>query len=243
MSGKWLELLKQIAPHVKHAAVIRNPRVASGSGQYGAIQAVAPFLGMETSAIDARDAGEIERGIARPGRSSPCRWSQQPFAGTNRPDRNLLCCERNEERSSASAPLTRRAGLFFCVACQSAAAGRDDRRVGVARVDAPFLSGRGPRDCPTARPRHGATVAGFLRSVRGGRPPQNAHFCDRRHMASAMAGLASYLWIVPRMWSFYVPPKYSAPLTRGFFLRRATSCVEAAWGEVFDVVTDCVAAN
>src|SRR6516165_1355809 len=64
MSGKWLELLKQIAPHVKHAAVIRNPSVASGSGQYGAIQAVAPFLGMETSAIDARDVGEIERGIA-----------------------------------------------------------------------------------------------------------------------------------------------------------------------------------
>jgi len=63
MSGKWLELLKQIAPHVKHAAVIRNPRVASGSGQYGAIQAVAPFLGMETSAIDARDAAEIERGV------------------------------------------------------------------------------------------------------------------------------------------------------------------------------------
>jgi ABC-type uncharacterized transport system substrate-binding protein len=63
MAGKWLELLKQIAPHVKHAAVIRNPRVASGSGQYGAVQAVAPFLGMETSAIDARDAGEIERGI------------------------------------------------------------------------------------------------------------------------------------------------------------------------------------
>src|SRR6516165_545722 len=63
MSGKWLELLKQIAPHVKHAAIIRNPRVASGSGQYGAIQAVAPFLGMETSAIDARDPGEIERGI------------------------------------------------------------------------------------------------------------------------------------------------------------------------------------
>ena len=63
MSGKWLELLKQIAPDVKHAAVIRNPSVASGSGQYGAIQAVAPFLGMETSAIDARDAGELERGI------------------------------------------------------------------------------------------------------------------------------------------------------------------------------------
>jgi len=63
MAGKWVELLKQISPDVKHAAVIRNPRVASGSGQYGAIQAVAPFLGMDTSAIDARNPDEIERGI------------------------------------------------------------------------------------------------------------------------------------------------------------------------------------
>ena len=63
MAGKWLELLKQIAPQVKRAAVIRNPRVASGSGQYGAIQAVAPFVGMQTSPIDARDTGDIERGL------------------------------------------------------------------------------------------------------------------------------------------------------------------------------------
>ena len=63
MAGKWLELLKQIAPHVKRAAVIRNPRVASGSGQYGAIQAVAPFVGMQTSPIDARDTADIERGL------------------------------------------------------------------------------------------------------------------------------------------------------------------------------------
>jgi len=63
MAGKWVELLKQIAPHVKRAAVIRNPRVASGSGQYGAIQAVAPFVGMQTSPIDTRDAGDIERGL------------------------------------------------------------------------------------------------------------------------------------------------------------------------------------
>jgi putative tryptophan/tyrosine transport system substrate-binding protein len=63
LAGKWLELLKQIAPHVKLAAVIRNPSVASGSGQLGAIQAVAPFLGMETSPVDVRDAGEIERGM------------------------------------------------------------------------------------------------------------------------------------------------------------------------------------
>jgi putative ABC transport system substrate-binding protein len=63
MAGKWLELLKQIAPHVKRAAVIRNPSVASGSGYFGAIQAVAPFLGMETGPIDVRNAAEIERGI------------------------------------------------------------------------------------------------------------------------------------------------------------------------------------
>jgi putative ABC transport system substrate-binding protein len=63
VSGKWLQLLKQIAPDVKHVAVIRNPSVASGSGQFGAIQAVAAFLGLETSPIDAREAGEIERGI------------------------------------------------------------------------------------------------------------------------------------------------------------------------------------
>ena len=63
MAGKWVELLKQIAPHVKRAVVIRNPRVASGSGQYGAIQAVAPFVGMQTSPIDARDTADIERGL------------------------------------------------------------------------------------------------------------------------------------------------------------------------------------
>ncbi len=63
MSGKWVELLKQIAPRVTHVAVLRNPAVASGSGQFGAIQAVAPFLGMEATAIDVREAGEIERGI------------------------------------------------------------------------------------------------------------------------------------------------------------------------------------
>jgi putative ABC transport system substrate-binding protein len=63
MAGKWLELLKQIAPNVKRAAVLRNPSIASGSGQLGAIQAVAPLLGIEISPIDVRDAGEIERGL------------------------------------------------------------------------------------------------------------------------------------------------------------------------------------
>jgi putative ABC transport system substrate-binding protein len=63
MSGKWLELLKQIAPLVKRVAVVRDPSIPSGSGQFGAIQAVGPYLGVEVSPIDARDPGEMERAI------------------------------------------------------------------------------------------------------------------------------------------------------------------------------------
>jgi putative ABC transport system substrate-binding protein len=64
MSGKWLELLKEIAPRVTRAAVLRDPIVASGTGQFGAIQIVAPSMGVELTPIDLRDAGEIERGVA-----------------------------------------------------------------------------------------------------------------------------------------------------------------------------------
>jgi ABC-type uncharacterized transport system substrate-binding protein len=63
MSGKWLEVLKQVSPHTTRAAVLRDPALASGSGLLGAIQAVGPFLGVEVSPIDVRDPGEIERGI------------------------------------------------------------------------------------------------------------------------------------------------------------------------------------
>ena len=63
MSGKWLELLKEIAPRVTRAAVLRDPAVASGIGQFGAVQAVAPSLGVELSPVDVRDAGEIERAV------------------------------------------------------------------------------------------------------------------------------------------------------------------------------------
>jgi putative ABC transport system substrate-binding protein len=63
MSGKWLELLKAIAPDVRRAAVLRDPTIASGIGQFAAVQAAAPSLGMELSAVDVRDAGEIERAV------------------------------------------------------------------------------------------------------------------------------------------------------------------------------------
>ena len=63
LSGKWLELLKEVAPSVKRAAVLRDPAVASGVGQYAIIQAVAPSLGVELRPIDVGDSGEIERSV------------------------------------------------------------------------------------------------------------------------------------------------------------------------------------
>src|SRR5262245_39212250 len=63
ISAKWLELLKEIAPSVKRVAVLRTLTTATGPGQFGAIQAVAPSLGVELRPIDTSDAGEIERAI------------------------------------------------------------------------------------------------------------------------------------------------------------------------------------
>ena len=64
VSGKWLELLKEIAPNVTRAAVLRNAAISAGIGQFAAIQAVAPALGVEITPMNVQDAGEIERGIA-----------------------------------------------------------------------------------------------------------------------------------------------------------------------------------
>jgi putative tryptophan/tyrosine transport system substrate-binding protein len=63
LSGKWLELLKEIAPGVMRVAVLRDTAVGSGVGQYAIIQAVAPSLGVELRPIDMRDASEIERAV------------------------------------------------------------------------------------------------------------------------------------------------------------------------------------
>jgi putative tryptophan/tyrosine transport system substrate-binding protein len=64
LCGKWLELLKEIAPSVTHAAVLRDPTFAQGIGQFAVIQAVAPSVGIEVSPIDLREPNQIERAIA-----------------------------------------------------------------------------------------------------------------------------------------------------------------------------------
>jgi putative tryptophan/tyrosine transport system substrate-binding protein len=64
MGGKWLELLKNIAPGVTQAAVLRDPTQGSGTSQFAAIQAVAPSLRVEVNPVNLRNAGEIERALA-----------------------------------------------------------------------------------------------------------------------------------------------------------------------------------
>ena len=69
ISGKWLELLKEIAPGTARAAILRDPAIASGIGQFGALQAVAPSMGVELIPVDVHDATEIERAVTMFARS------------------------------------------------------------------------------------------------------------------------------------------------------------------------------
>jgi ABC-type uncharacterized transport system substrate-binding protein len=86
ISGKWLELLKEIAPRVTRVAVLRDAATASGIGQFAAIQAVAPASGVELIPIDVRDAGEIERNVAAFARPSTSGLivTGSPSAGVHR---------------------------------------------------------------------------------------------------------------------------------------------------------------
>jgi putative ABC transport system substrate-binding protein len=70
LSGKLLELLKELFPGIMRAAVIRDPGITAGIGTFGAIQSMAPSLGVEVSPVNVRDAGEMERAIAAFARSS-----------------------------------------------------------------------------------------------------------------------------------------------------------------------------
>jgi putative tryptophan/tyrosine transport system substrate-binding protein len=63
LSAKWLELLKQIAPNVTHAAVLRDPAITAGIGQFAVIQSVARSVGVEVSPVNVRDKSEIERAV------------------------------------------------------------------------------------------------------------------------------------------------------------------------------------
>src|SRR5262249_54707254 len=64
LSGKWIELLKQIAPHITRVAVLRDPTSVGGVGQFSAIQTVAQSLGVELTPLGVRNTDELERDLA-----------------------------------------------------------------------------------------------------------------------------------------------------------------------------------
>jgi putative ABC transport system substrate-binding protein len=64
ISSKWLELLKQIAPHVTRVAVLRDTSIPTGPGQYGIVQAAAPALGINVSPVNVRDPDEVSRAVS-----------------------------------------------------------------------------------------------------------------------------------------------------------------------------------
>ena len=70
ISAKWLELLKEIAPAITRVAVIRDPTARTGGGQLGAIQAVAPSLGVDVRPVDPHETDDIERGLSAIGREA-----------------------------------------------------------------------------------------------------------------------------------------------------------------------------
>jgi ABC-type uncharacterized transport system substrate-binding protein len=70
IGGKWLELLKEIAPRVTRVAVLRESAIAAGPGQFGVIQAAAPAMGVEVFPVDVRNADEIERAVTAFAQSS-----------------------------------------------------------------------------------------------------------------------------------------------------------------------------
>ncbi len=84
LSGKWLELLKEVVPGVTRAAVLRDPAIASGIGQFGALQSAAPAFGVELRPVDVRDAGEIERALTTFARSANGGLIVTPSALTTR---------------------------------------------------------------------------------------------------------------------------------------------------------------
>jgi putative ABC transport system substrate-binding protein len=148
LSGKWLELLKQIAPSTTRAAVIRDATTTAGIGQFAVIQSVAPSVGMDVIPVNARDAGEMERAIGNFARSSNGGLIATSGAAVN-VHHGLISTLATRHRLPAVFPrrfFTERGGLMSygpdVVASSRLAAGYVDR----------ILKGEKPADMPVQAP-------------------------------------------------------------------------------------------
>jgi len=153
-AGKWLELMKEMAPRITRLAVLRDSAIAAGPGQFGVLQAFAPSLGLELRPIDVRDAGEIERSInafTQGGNGGLVVTGSPAATGSSRPDRRargaqpapgrllrpVLLHRRRPDLlwSRFPRPIPARGGLCGShpprrKACRSAGAGTDQVRAG-----------------------------------------------------------------------------------------------------------------
>jgi putative tryptophan/tyrosine transport system substrate-binding protein len=149
MFGKWLELLKEIAPRVSRVAVIRDPAVAAGSGGFAAIQTVAPSFGVELTPIGVRTADEIERSIAAFARSGNGGVIVVGPTSSVQPHRNLIIALAAQHRLPAiygSTVWSKAGGLISYGADQL-----DQYRRAAGYVDR-ILRGEKPADLPVQAP-------------------------------------------------------------------------------------------
>jgi putative ABC transport system substrate-binding protein len=154
MSGKWLELLKQIAPGITRIAVFRDPTTPNGMAHLAAIQSVSPFLRVDASPIDVRNAGEFERSIAEFARA-PNGGMIVPPSGLAQVHRDLIITLVARHRLP-----TVYAYSFFVTYGGLASYGPDQidqSRLAAGYVDR-ILKGEKPADLPVQAPTKYATV-------------------------------------------------------------------------------------
>jgi putative ABC transport system substrate-binding protein len=148
LSGKWLELLKEIAPGVTRAAVLRDPTTTSGIGQFAVIQAVAPAVGVEVSPVNVRDAAEIERAVAAFARvaNGGLIVTATPLASVHRDLIVTLAARHKLPAVYFDRFVVARGGLI-----SYGADFRDQFRLGAGYVDR-ILKGQKPADLPVQAP-------------------------------------------------------------------------------------------
>jgi len=148
LSGKWLQLLKEIAPGVTRAAVLRDPTTTSGIGQFAVIQAVAPAVGVEVSPVNVRDAAEIERAVAAFARvaNGGLIVTATPLASVHRDLIVTLAARHKLPAVYFDRFVVARGGLI-----SYGADFRDQFRLGAGYVDR-ILKGQKPADLPVQAP-------------------------------------------------------------------------------------------